>query len=75
MGGTGSAYDNAVVESFFATIKRERLRDEHFLTREHARSTIAEWIEVFYNCQRRHSSLGYLSPVEFERAERAPRQK
>lgn len=68
MGAIGSAYDNAVVESFFATIKRERLDDERFLTRAHARSVIAEWIEVFYNCKRRHSSLGYLSPVEFEHA-------
>ena len=67
MGANGSAYDNAVVESFFATIKRERLRDERFLTRAHARTAIAEWIEVFYNCRRRHSTLGYLSPVEFER--------
>ena len=75
MGGAGSAYDNAVVESFFATIKRERLRDERFLTRAHAHSAIAEWIEVFYNRQRRHSTLGYLSPVEFERAERASRKK
>lgn len=66
MGGVGSAYDNAVVESFFATIKRERLDDERFLTRAQARTTIAEWIEVFYNCRRRHSKLGYLSPVEFE---------
>jgi putative transposase len=66
MGTIGSAYDNAVVESFFATIKRERLDDERFLTRAHARSVIAEWIEVFYNCRRRHSKLGYLSPVEFE---------
>jgi putative transposase len=75
MGGTGSAYDNAVVESFFATIKRERLHDERFLTRAHARSAIAEWIEAFYNCRRRHSTLGYLSPVEFERAEAISEQK
>lgn len=66
MGAIGSAYDNAVVESFFATLKRERLHDERFLTRAHARSAIADWIEVFYNCRRRHSRLGYLSPVEFE---------
>jgi putative transposase len=66
MGAIGSAYDNAVVESFFATLKRERLQDERFLTRAHARAAIAEWIEVFYNCRRRHSRLGYLSPVEFE---------
>jgi putative transposase len=68
MGAVGSAYDNAVVESFFATLKRERLHDERFLTRAHARAAIAEWIEVFYNCRRRHSRLGYLSPLEFEAA-------
>ena len=68
MGAVGSAYDNAVVESFFATLKRERLHGERFLTRAHAHSVIEEWIEVFYNCRRRHSRLGYLSPVEFEAA-------
>ncbi len=75
MGATGTAYDNAVVESFFATLKRERLSDERFLTRAHAHRAIAEWIEVFYNRQRRHSSLGYLSPLEFERARATIRQK
>lgn len=65
MGGRRSAYDNAVVESFFATIKREGLH-ERFLTRAHARSAIAEWIETFYNPRRRHSTLGYASPIEFE---------
>jgi putative transposase len=68
MGERRSAYDNAVVESFFATLKRERLGDERFLTRAHAQATIGEWIEGFYNPRRRHSTLGYLSPVEFERA-------
>jgi putative transposase len=66
MGAIGSAYDNAVVESFFATLKRERLHGERFLTRAQARTAIAEWIEVFYNCRRRHSTLGYLTPVDFE---------
>jgi transposase InsO family protein len=75
MGATGTAYDNAVVESFFATLKRERLGDERFLTRAHAHRAIAEWIEVFYNRQRRHSSLGYLSPLEFERSQATTRQK
>jgi transposase InsO family protein len=75
MGGSGSAYDNAVVESFFATIKRERLGEERFLTRIHAHKAIAEWIEIFYNRQRRHSSLGYVSPLEFERSRRQIRPK
>lgn len=66
MGGRRSAYDNAMVESFFATIKREGLRGR-FLTRAHAHTTIAEWIETFYNPRRRHSALGYVSPIEFER--------
>lgn len=73
MGAHGSALDNAVVESFFATIKRERL-DERFPTRAHAHRAIAEWIEVFYNLRRRHSFLGYLSPVEFESRD-VPRSK
>jgi transposase InsO family protein len=75
MGGRRSAYDNAVVESFFATLKRERLLGERFLTRAHARSAIAEWVEVFYNTRRRHSSLGYLSPVEFERLAAVTKRK
>lgn len=65
-GGRRSALDNAPVESFFATLKREIPSAGGFLTRAHARAAVGEWIEVFYNCRRRHSSLGYLSPVEFE---------
>lgn len=69
MGSLGSALANAVVESFFATIRRER-PDERFTTRAHAHRAIAEWIEVFYNIRRRHSFLGYVSPpVEFESRE------
>ena len=67
LGAPGSALDNAPVESFFATLKREIGSGGRFLTRAHARAAVGEWIEVFYNCRRRHSSLGYLSPVEFER--------
>jgi putative transposase len=67
VGARASALDNAAVESFFATMKREISPAPRFLTRSHARATVAEWIEVFYNCRRRHSTLGYLSPVEFER--------
>jgi len=66
MSRTGNCYDNAVAESFFATLKRELIGDEAFVDREQARRTIFEWIEVFYNRQRRHSSLGYVSPEEFE---------
>jgi len=62
----GDCYDNAVMESFFSTLKRELVVFENFLTREEAKAKIFEYIEVFYNRQRRHSTLGYLSPVEFE---------
>ena len=62
----GGSKDNAVMESFFATLKRELVVFENFLTREEAKAKIFEYIKVFYNRQRRHSTLGYLSPVEFE---------
>jgi len=67
MSRKGNCWDNAVVESFFATLKRELVHRCHFTTRRQAVREIFEYIEVFYNRQRRHSYLGYLSPVEFER--------
>ena len=67
MGAVGTAYDNAVVESFFSTLKRELVRRERFATRAEARSALFEFIEVFYNRQRRHSTIGMVSPAEFER--------
>jgi transposase InsO family protein len=63
----GSCYDNAVVESFFKTVKSELLRLMRFNSREEARAKLFEYIEVFYNRTRMHSSLGYKSPVEFEK--------
>ena len=66
MSRTGNCYDNAVAESFFATLKRELVGGEVFASRDQARRAIFEWIEVFYNRQRRHSSLGYVSPEQFE---------
>jgi transposase InsO family protein len=66
MSRPGNAYDNAPVESFFATLKSELLYHRHFQTRDQARRAIFEYIEVFYNRQRLHSALGYRSPVEFE---------
>ena len=54
------------MESFFATLKKELIHHERYETRSAARSSIFEYIEVFYNRQRRHSSLGYLSPIDYE---------
>jgi putative transposase len=68
MSRKGNCWDNAVAESFFATIKGELIDHQDYLTRDQARASIAEYIEVFYNCRRRHSALGYLSPVDFETA-------
>ena len=59
--------DNAPVESFFASLKRELVHDEEYTTREQAKASIFEYVEAFYNRVRRHSSLGYVSPEEFER--------
>jgi transposase InsO family protein len=67
MSRKGDCWDNAVVESFFATLKRELVYRHRFSTRAQAIQAIFEYIEVFYNRQRRHSHLGYLSPEQFER--------
>jgi len=68
MSRRGNCWDNAVAESFFATLKREHVYRKLFLTRDEAMSSVVEWIQVFYNGQRRHSTIGYCSPVEYERA-------
>jgi len=67
MSRRGDCFDNAMVESFFGTLKQELVNRRHFATREAARREIFEYIEVWYNRQRRHSSLGYLSPEQFEK--------
>jgi len=67
MSRKGDCWDNAPVESFFATLKRELIHRRKYRTREEARRDIFEYIEVFYNRQRLHSSLGYMSPEEYER--------
>jgi putative transposase len=67
MGSVGSAGDNAVMESFFATLQTELLDRHRWFSRAQLQSAIFEFVEVFYNRQRRHSYLGYLCPVEFER--------
>lgn len=67
MSRPGNCWDNAVVESFFATLKMELLSEGHlYPTRQEARTAIFEYVEGFYNRSRRHSTLDYLSPVEFE---------
>jgi putative transposase len=66
MSRTGNCYDNAVTESFFGTLKGECVERFSFQTRGQARQTIFEYVECFYNRMRRHSSLGYVSPVAYE---------
>ncbi len=67
MSSTGNCYDNAVVESFFGALKRERVNRVRYRTREQARADLFEYIEVFYNRKRRHSYIGNISPDDFER--------
>ena len=66
MSGVGQCWDNAPIESFFASLKKELVHDAEFVTREEVRAAIFEYIEVFYNNQRLHSSLGYVSPAAYE---------
>jgi putative transposase len=66
LSGAGSCYDNAAVESFFASLKRERVKRRKYRTRDQARADVFDYIERFYNRQRRHSYVGNISPVEFE---------
>ncbi|WP_095989804.1 IS3 family transposase [Cystobacter fuscus] len=68
MSRKGNCWDNAVVESFFSTLKQELVYTTDFTTHQQARLALFEYIEVFYNRQRRHSTLGYVSPVNFELA-------
>jgi putative transposase len=70
-GSKGDAYDNAVAESFFATIKKELVHRQSWPSRRDLSSAVFEYIEAFYNRQRRHSTLGYLSPEEYERERRS----
>jgi transposase InsO family protein len=66
MSGVAQCWDNAPAESFFASLKKELVHDEDYQTREEARASIFEYIEVFYNNQRLHSSLGYVTPAAYE---------
>ena len=66
MGSVGDAYDNAMAESFFATLEREVINRRTFKSQTEARMAIFTWLEGWYNPHRRHSSLGYLSPIKYE---------
>jgi len=66
MSRTGNCYDNAVIESFFGTLKTELIYHETYATRDQTHMALFDYIEVFYNRQRRHSALGYMNPTEFE---------
>jgi putative transposase len=71
LGSRGDCFDNAITESWFASLECELLDRSTFRTHSQARTAIFEYIEAFYNTHRRHSALGYLSPAEFERQHRA----
>ncbi len=66
MSRTGNCWDNAPVESFFATLKKELVHQRRYRTRAEARADLCEYVEVWYNRQRRHSTLGYMTPVAYE---------
>ena len=67
MSRRGNCYDNAVAESFFQLLKREKIKAKKYITREDAKLEIFEYIELFYNSKRRHGQCGLLSPNEFEK--------
>jgi putative transposase len=71
MGSKGDCYDNAVAESFFATIKKELVHRQSWPSRRDQSSAVFDCIEAFYNQQRRHSTLGYLPPEEYGRGQKA----
>ena len=66
MSRSGNVWDNAAMESFFSSLKTERTARKMYRTRDQAKADVFDYIERFYNPKRRHSTLGYLSPVEFE---------
>ncbi len=65
MSRSGNVWDNAAMESFFSSLKTERVARKVYRTRDQARADVFDYIERFYNTTRRHSTIGYLSPVEF----------
>ena len=71
MSRRGNCYDNAVAESFFSSLKKERIRKKIYKTRDEARADVFHYIEMFYNQKRRHSHIGDVSPAAFEMAQRS----
>ena len=69
MGSRGDAYDNAVAETFFATLKKELVNRRTWRSRLELRSAVFDYIEAFYNRHRRHSTLGMVSPAEYEQTQ------
>ncbi len=67
MSRSGNVWDTAAMESFFSTLKTERTARKTYRTRDQTKADVFDYIERFYNPKRRHSTLGYLSPVEFEK--------
>ena len=67
MSRSGNVWDNAAMESFFSSLKTEKIGKKIYRTRDEAKAEVFDYIERFYNPVRRHSTIGYLSPVEFER--------
>lgn len=70
MGATGNAYDNALAETFFATLKKELVNRHPWPTRRELQTAVFDYIEAFYNRSRRHSTLGYLSPTQYEQTQK-----
>jgi putative transposase len=71
MSRAGEVWDNSAMESFFSSLKTERTARKVYRTREQARADVFDYVERFYNPTRRHSTLGYVSPIEFEKAQEA----
>src|SRR5947209_18590176 len=67
MSRSGNVWDNAAMESFFSSLKTERIARKMYRTRDEAKADVFDYIERFYNPKRRHSTIGYMSPMEFER--------
>lgn len=74
MSRRGNCHDNAVAESFFQLLKRERIRRRTYPTRDAARQDVFEYIEMFYNPKRKHTNNGMLSPVDFEIRQQKPKE-